>query len=172
MIRMRPFFFVLALVAASLVPAAALAADGQPSPTVVAACQAEAQQLGKEAFTAKYGPTEPFGHCFAAHAAAGDAPVATTTASEPTPPPPPPAAAPMSTAQKLCLAEAQSLGRDAFVAKYGGKEAFGQCVKATLAKLRAGAAACKAASGSNRDALRACIAAAAGPRTDTPPKRR
>src|SRR3954471_20242874 len=55
-------------------------AEGQPSPAAVAACQAEAAQLGKDAFVAKYGPTEPFGHCYASHT---DAPVVGDPVNEP-----------------------------------------------------------------------------------------
>ena len=246
--------FVLFALAA---PVAALA-DGSPPPAAVSACQAEYQQLGADAFKAKYGPDEPFGHCYAAHSDAQqtaspadeckaeylklgpDAFKAKYGATEPyaaclaahgastAPPAPPPTSsdaadqckaeylklgpdafkakyganepyaaclaahdgtapapapaasggdqpkqtsgndAAKSVAQLLCKAEGKALGKDAFVAKYG-KEALGQCVKATLAKARAVVAACKAKSGTSKDAFKACLAAAAaGPQ----PKRR
>src|SRR4051795_8489632 len=107
---------LLLVVALAAVPAA-LADDhpsqpnlNQPGPATVAACQAEAAQLGKDAFTAKYGPSEPFGHCYAAHAG-----TTTTTTTTPAPPQDPPAVA-------ACKAEAAHLGTAAFVAKYGTPE--------------------------------------------------
>ena len=200
---MRRLLFVLFIVFAACAPTAALA-DGTPPPAAVAACKAEYQQLGADAFKAKYGPEEPFGHCYAAHAGA----------PEPQPQPSPPSAegqckaeyvqlgpdafkakygadepyracltahgatapapattpksgdvgggvsdAPKYLAQMLCKAEGKSVGKDAFVAKYG-KEALGQCVKATLAKARALVASCKSSSGSSKDAFKACLAAA------------
>lgn len=197
MIRcMRPLWISLVLAAALALPLAALAADAPP-PAVVSACQAEAAQLGKDAFVAKYGPTEPFGHCYAAHTAtvSTDDPATaackaeylkigatafiakygatetlgncrtaythTTTTTTSTPKPPQGADdASKGLAQLLCSAEAKTLGKDAFVAKYG-KEASGQCVKAMLAKARQLVAACKASSGSSKDAFKACLAAAA-----------
>ena len=125
--------FVLAL---ATVPVA-LAVDN-PGPAAVAACQAEAAQLGKDAFVAKYGPSEPFGHCYAAHAAA--APTTTTATTE---------APPDSPALAACKAEYAQLGKDAFVAKYGTTETLGHCVAAHNAPKPApedspAVAACKA----------------------------
>ena len=61
-------------------------------------------------------------------------------------------------AQALCAAEASSLGRDAFVAKYGGgTEVFGACVKADLPKAQALLAPCKSSTG---DAFKQCVMAA------------
>ena len=104
-------FLVLAL------PVAAFAADG-PSPTAVAACQAEYAQLGADGFKAKYGATEPFGHCYAAHAPAVTTTTTTTTTSGDDP------------ASAACKAEYVKLGADAFKAKYGATEAYGNCLKA------------------------------------------
>lgn len=188
---MRRFLLLLVLATGFAVPAFALG-EGSPSPAAVAACQAEAAQLGKDAFVAKYGPTEPYGHCYAAHAETPTTTTAatTTTATTGTTPdspaaaackaeylqigadafvakygaaeayghcltahttattttsttttttetkPKPPAASAEKLAQAACLAEGRKLGRDVFTAKYGVKEPFGQCVKAALAKFR------------------------------------
>lgn len=113
--RMRPLLASLFVVFALALPLAALAAD-TPSPTAVAACQAEYAQIGADAFNAKYGPTEPFGHCYQAHAPAVT--TTTTTTSEDDP------------ATAACKAEYIKLGPDAFKAKYGAIEAFGNCLKA------------------------------------------
>jgi hypothetical protein len=117
--RMRPLHVLLcalvALVALAL-SAAAFASD-TPSPTAVAACQAEYAQVGADAFKAKYGATEPFGHCYAAHAPAVTTTTTTTTTSRDDP----------TTA--ACKAEYLKLGADAFKAKYGATEAFGNCLK-------------------------------------------
>ena len=164
----------LVLAAALALPLAALANDAPP-PSVVSACQAEAAQLGKDAFLAKYGPTEPFGHCFAAH-------TPTTTTTTPDDP-----------ASAACKAEYLKLGADAFKAKYGATEAYGnclaaqkkpaptpvegskdlaqalcaqskdghaQCAKAALERARQIVATCKASSGSSKDAFKACLASA------------
>jgi hypothetical protein len=157
--RMRPFVISFVLAAAFVLPVAAFATDAPP-PAVVTACQAEAAQLGKDAFVAKYGPTEPFGHCYAAHTTT---PVTTTTTTAPTPPKPAVGDAPKNLSQALCYAEAKANGTAAFAVKYG-KEAFGQCVKATLAKAQQLVASCQASSGSSKDAYRACLAAAASRR--------
>lgn len=114
--RMRPLLASLFLLVALAVPAAASATDG-PSPATVAACQAEYAQLGADGFKAKYGATEPFGHCYAAHASSATTPRTTTTSGDD------PAAA-------ACKAEYLKLGADAFKAKYGATEAFGNCLKA------------------------------------------
>jgi hypothetical protein len=177
-----------------LVPAAALASDA-PSPAAVSACQAEAAQLGKDAFVAKYGPTEPYGHCYAAHA---------ESTAPPAPAPTDPGAAcaaesvqlgadapyracvvahggvverpqpqhvegVASVASALCGAWAKSLGRDAFVATFGPKEAMGACVKKALAKAKALVASCRASSAASKDAFTACIAA--GVRAPAPKRR-
>ena len=196
--------FLAFLLIALAAPLAAFAADG-PSPGAVAACQAEAKSLGTQAFVAKYGPSEPFGHCYAAHAgdAAPSEPPATTPSSDdpataackaeslrlgsdafkakygateafanclhaqtaPVDPPKPPKpnqgdGGAASVANAFCRLEAKSLGTKAFVAKYGGKEAMGNCMKAALAKAKSVVASCKASSGSNKDAFRACVLAA------------
>jgi hypothetical protein len=112
-----------------------------------AACKAEYLKLGPDAFKTKYGADEPFGACVKAQAAGRDKPTQ-------------PASAPAAEMAKiLCLAEAKALGRKAFVEKYG-KEALGACVKAALPKARAILAACKESSGTDRDAFKACVAAA------------
>jgi hypothetical protein len=235
------------LVLALVLPVAAFATDA-PSPTAVAACQAEAVQLGKDAFVAKYGPTEPFGHCYAAHA--GDAqpapqppvqddpvtaackdeylklgadafkskygateafgacltahvapreqeqpddPAAAACKAEyaklgadafrakygatepfgnclngevkpkqPEKPQPKGDEGTASAASAMCIAALKSLGKDAFVAKYGPKEAMGACVKKALAKAKALVASCRASSGSSKDAFKACIAPGVG----------
>lgn len=130
---MRPLMISLVLAAACALPLTALATDA-PAPAVVAACQAEAAQLGKDAFVAKYGPTEPFGHCFAAHASVTTTATATTTTTTT----PNADDGPRSFAQAFCGA------------------ANGPCLR----KARQLVAACKASSGSNRDAFRACLASA------------
>jgi hypothetical protein len=107
MICMRRLLPLLVLAALAL-PLAAFAADAPP-PAAVAACQQEAATLGKDAFVAKYGPTEPFGHCYAAQ-------TATTTTDDP--------------AAAACKAEYVKLGPDAFKAKYGATEPFGNCLAA------------------------------------------
>src|SRR3954462_4557391 len=113
---MRRFVLLLVLVSGSAVPALAFG-EGTPGPAAVAACQAEAAQLGKDAFVAKYGPSEPYGHCYAAHAAA---PPPTTTTT--------PATAPDSPAATACKAEYLQIGADAFTAKYGRTETYGHCL--------------------------------------------
>jgi hypothetical protein len=108
--RVLPLLVFLAVLA---MPVAATAADA-PSPSVVAACQSEYAQLGKDAFAAKYGTTEPFGHCYAQH----------STVSQPAPP------APDTPAVAACKAEYLANGAAAFIAKYGATETLGNCVKA------------------------------------------
>jgi hypothetical protein len=167
----RLLFLPFVLAAAFAVPMAAFANDA-PSPAVVAACQAEAAQLGKDAFVAKYGPSEPFGHCYASHTTTTDDPATAACKAEylklgpdafkakygATDPLAACLAAPSKgLAQALCSADAKALGKSAFVAKYG-KEAFGQCVKNTLAKARQIVAACKSSSASSKDAFKACLA--------------
>ncbi len=214
--RMRPLLASLFVVFALALPLAALAAD-TPSPTAVAACQAEYAQIGADAFQAKYGATEPFGHCYQEHAPAvtttttttttttsGDDPATaacraeyiklgpdafkakygaseplaacvkaqseshttttTSTSDKPTPPTSNGDGGAASVASAFCNAEAKALGRVAFIAKYGPKEAMGNCVRAALAKAKSLLASCKASSGSSKDAFRACIAAGVQPR--------
>jgi hypothetical protein len=135
---MRPLLASLVLLIAFALPVAAFATDA-PSPTTVAACQAEYAQLGADAFKAKYGATEPFGHCYQAHAPT----VTTTTTTITTTSGDDPATA-------ACKAEYIKLGPDAFKAKYGTTEAFGNCVKAQTTTKPGGdsdspaVAACKA----------------------------
>lgn len=130
--RMRHFVGLLVLVACLSVPVAALG-EGSPPPAAVAACQAEAKALGTDAFVAKYGPTEPWGHCFAAHATAATTTTTTTTTSTTTTTGDG-HRSPTAAAVLACQAVAKSLGRTAFAAKFGGHEAMGNCVRAALAK--------------------------------------
>jgi len=210
---MRPLFISLFALFALALPVAALATDA-PSPTAVAACQSEYAQIGADAFKAKYGATEPFGHCYQEHASAptttttttttsGDDPAAdackaeyiklgpdafkakygareafgacvkvqsdshTTTTSTPDKPTPSTSngdGGAASVASAFCNAEAKALGKVVFIAKYGPKEAMGNCVRAALAKAKSLVASCKASSGSSKDAFKACIAAGVQPR--------
>src|SRR4051794_9140321 len=107
---------LLLVVIACLACAPLALAEGGPSPATVAACQAEATQLGKDAFVAKYGPSEPWGHCYAAKAAVVPA---VTTPTETTPKP---ATDPVLAA---CQAEYLKIGAAAFIAKYGATETLG-----------------------------------------------
>jgi hypothetical protein len=247
---MRRLAFVLVLLIVLAVPAAASA---DVPPAAVAACQAEYAQLGADAFVAKYGPTEPWGHCYAQHApttattttsdspaaaackaeylklgaaafaakygtpetfgncvkASTPTPTTTTTASPPPPPPTdnpavaackaeylklgadafaakyggkealgqcvklhttptpqPPAAndAATSVATAYCQALAKSLGKDAFLTKFGPKEAMGNCVRISLANAKSLVASCWASSGTSKDAFKACLVAGLQPR--------
>ena len=97
------------------VPVAALA-DGSPSPAAVSACQSEYKQLGPDAFKAKYGATEPYAACLAAHGG--------TTMPQPAPP------QPAGGAADQCKAEYVKLGPDAFKAKYGATEPYAACLAA------------------------------------------
>ena len=116
-------FLLLALV----LPVAAFGSDS-PSPSAVAKCQAEYAALGADAFRAKYGASEPFGHCYQANAGTTTAATTTTTTNATTPSDNPVAAA--------CKAEYAQRGADAFKAKYGANEPFGACVKAHAAGAR------------------------------------
>jgi hypothetical protein len=119
---MRRLTFVIALLAALTVTVAASA--DVPAPAVKA-CQAEYAQLGADAFVAKYGPTEPWGHCYAQHTdTTTPAPPTEPTTATTTPP------TPDSPAVAACKAEYLKLGADAFAARYGSPETFGACVKA------------------------------------------
>ncbi len=115
------------------------------------ACKAEYAQLGADAFKTKYG-NEPFGACVKAHAGtaqhSGDKPKTDSTAH-----------ATASIALALCSAEAQSLGRDAFQAKYGkGKDGLAACVRAAQGKAQSILTACKSSTGG--DAFKQCVLAA------------
>jgi hypothetical protein len=209
---MRRLLALLFALFAVVLPVAAFAAD-TPSPTAVAACQSEYAQVGADAFQAKYGATEPFGHCYQEHARAVPATSTTTTsaddpaiaackaeyiklgpdafkakygASDPlevcvkaqgeshttttsTSDKPVPSTSngdggAASVASAFCNAEAKALGKVVFLAKYGPKEAMGNCVKAALAKAKSLVASCKTSNGSSKDAFRACIAAGVQPR--------
>lgn len=115
---------LLALLAVAFVlsvPALALAADA-PTPAD-AACKAEYLQLGADAFKAKYGATEAYGNCLRAHGATTSSPSTTTTAPSTQPPAP---SGPLA----ACIAEYKQIGADAFKAKYGATEPYGNCLKA------------------------------------------
>ena len=105
---------VLVVAAALAVPALALA-DDAPSPAATA-CTAEYQQLGADAFKAKYGATEPFGACLKANGGSTSTP---PTTQQP----------PANGAEAACKAEYLRLGADAFKAKYGASEGIGACVR-------------------------------------------
>ena len=113
---MRRVAFTLVFLIVLAVP---VAASADVPPAAVAACQAEYAQLGADAFVAKYGPTEPWGHCYAAHTTTATTPPATTTTT-----------ATDSPTAAACKAEYLRLGADAFAAKYGTPETFGSCIKA------------------------------------------
>jgi hypothetical protein len=119
---MRPLLVLLFALFALALPLAALATD-PPSPSAVAACQSEYAQIGADAFKAKYGATEPFGHCYQEHAPAVTATTTTTTTTTSGDDP----------AAAACKAEYIKLGPDAFKARYGANEAFGNCVTAHTA---------------------------------------
>jgi hypothetical protein len=119
---MRPLLALLFALFALALPLAALATD-PPSPSAVAACQSEYAQIGADAFKAKYGATEPFGHCYQEHAPAVTATTTTTTTTTSGDDP----------AAAACKAEYIKLGPDAFKARYGANEAFGNCVTAHTA---------------------------------------
>jgi hypothetical protein len=127
---MRPLLVLL--VCLVCVPAALADGSTPPPPAAVAACQAEAAQLGKDAFVAKYGPTEPFGHCYASHATPGDTPAGDDPVNEPVKHLP--TVDRGKQAVVLCTAEGLKLGKKRFAVKYGSKEPFGACVKQLLQK--------------------------------------
>lgn len=235
---MRRLAVTLVLMVVLALPVTA-AADVPP--TVVAACQSEYAQLGADAFAAKYGPTEAWGHCYAQHlsttpppATTPDSPAAAackaeylqlgptgfaarygtpetfgncvnahattqTTTDNPalaackaeylklgadgfvakygkdalgqcvklhttTPQQPRTSDASTSVATVFCQLQAKTLGKNAFLARYGPKEAMGNCVKASLANAKALVASCTASSGSTKDAFKACLAAGLQPR--------
>jgi hypothetical protein len=113
---MRRLLLLLVLASGLAVPVVAFGQDG-PSPAAVAACQAEAKAIGNDAFVTKYGPTEPWGHCYQQHAEAVSTTTTTATTSDD------PAAA-------ACKAEYLALGPDAFAKKYGTPETYGNCLAA------------------------------------------
>ena len=110
-------------------PVIALGADSPPSAATVAACKAQYAQLGADAFVAKYGPKEPWGNCYAANkdatppATSRPEPVKTSPTTTSTP-------APDNSPEGQCKAEYAAIGTDAFAAKYGKPETFGNCVAA------------------------------------------
>jgi hypothetical protein len=116
MIRVVRLRHVLLFVVAALalaIPCAALAEDA-PSNPAADACKAEYLQLGADAFKAKYGASEPYQVCLAAHGGA-------TTTTTPT--------APQNTVEAACKAEYVQLGATAFLAKYGS-EPLQACIRA------------------------------------------
>jgi hypothetical protein len=116
---MKSKLFVLLVVTAALaLPVIALAAD-TPTPAATA-CQAEYLQIGADAFKAKYGATEAYAACLAAHGQATTAHPTTTTTT------PPPASGP----EAACKAEYLQIGADAFKAKYGATETLSACIRA------------------------------------------
>lgn len=117
-------------------------------------CKAEYLRLGPDAFKAKYG-NEAYGNCLAQHGV-------TTTTVTTTPKPPEPSAGGGDVAKLLCTAEGAKLGKDAFTAKYGPKEPFGNCLKAQLPAAQAIVAACKASAKDSKDAFKSCATAAIG----------
>jgi hypothetical protein len=160
---------------------------------VVAACKAEYAQLGADAFVAKYGPTEPWGHCYTQHAPAPapttDNPAVAACKAEylklgavafaakyggnealgqcvklHTTPKPTAGDAALSVATAFCQALAKTLGKSVFLTKYGPQEAMGNCVRMSLANAKSLVAACKTSSGASKDAFRACLAAGLQPR--------
>ena len=171
---MRWKLLALLVVASALAAPSSAFADGAPNPA--AACKAEYVQLGADAFKAKYGATEPYAACLAAHGGTTTKPPAT----KPTP------AQPASGPEAACRAEYVQLGAAAFGAKYGTKEAFGACVKAHTTTPKSGSAgsagmaasvaqalctaegrslgkdAFRAKYGQGRDGLAACVKAALG----------
>jgi hypothetical protein len=244
---MRRLAFMLVLLVALVVP---VAASADVPPAAVAACQAKYAQLGADGFLAKYGSTEPWGHCYAQHATTAPttddpavaackgeyvqlgpaafaakygtpetfgncvkAHTSTSTSTQPAtlPPPPPPTDNPavaackaesvklgadafaakyggtealgrcvrLHTTQKpeqpatgdlatsvavtFCQSLAKTLGKAAFLAKYGPTEALGRCVKSSLASAKSLVASCTVSSGAGKDAFRACLAAALRP---------
>jgi hypothetical protein len=122
-----------------------------------AICKAEYARLGADAFKTKYGASEPYAACLKAHAtgrnSTGSAGDTKNTKSKTG------GDAVATIAYALCTAEAQSLGKDAFQAKYGaGKDGFAACVKAMHSKAQSILAACK--SSTSGDAFKQCVQAA------------
>jgi hypothetical protein len=165
-----------------------------PDNPAAAACKVEYLQLGPTAFAARYGTPETFGNCVKAHTTTQTADNSALAACKAdylklgadgfvakygkdalgqcvklhtTPPKPqqPTTGDPStSVVTAFCQLQAKTLGKDAFVARYGPNEAMGNCVKASLANAKALVASCKASSGSSRDAFKACLAAGLQPR--------
>jgi hypothetical protein len=122
-----------------------------------AACKAEYMQLGADAFKAKYGATDGIGACVKLHQGATQNSTDKSKTDKSTK-----AGGTVSTiAQALCTAEGQSLGKDAFQAKYGaGKAGLAACVKAAQAKAQSIFVACKSGASTNGDAFKQCVNAA------------
>lgn len=151
------------------------AGDAAPANGIAARlCEIEYKQSGAEAFAAKYGVGNAAKHaCLQAKTPQAQAIVAhcqhdetcikvalgITTGDGNAPEKPkakPHADGATGVAAALCVAEAKTLGKDAFRAKYGhdGLEA---CVKANLAKAGSIVAACKSGSASSKDAFKHCV---------------
>ena len=96
--------------------------QGQNVANASQTCRAERETIGEAAFAAKYGKNKndqnAFGKCVSQHAKAAQAAQQQATIK----------------AAKACKAERQTLGVDAFKAKYGTnknkRNAFGKCVSA------------------------------------------
>lgn len=73
-------------------------------------CRTERQQLGRDAFRAKYGAPQAFRHCVRQHGKADRAKV--------------------RAAARVCRAERRGSGKEAFRAKYGTPHALRNCVRA------------------------------------------
>ena len=139
-------------------------------------CKQEASSLGKDAFVTRYGSPETFGNCIkqklpavqaavdACKASGGVADVRACVTGKLSLPEPQhsdrgkgrgrPRGAVVWVARYLCKQEASSLGKDAFVTRYGSPETFGSCVKQKLPAVQAAVDACKA-SGGVADCVRA-----------------
>ncbi len=122
-----------------------------------AACKAEYVQLGADAFKAKYGATDGIGACVKLHQGATQNSTDKSKTDKSTK-----GGGTVSTiAQALCTAEGQSLGKDAFQAKYGaGKAGLAACMKAAQAKAQSILVACKPGASTNGDAFKQCVNAA------------
>jgi hypothetical protein len=171
-------FLVLCGIAAALAaPSFALADDARPvSGIATQLCVLEYKRAGADAFARKYGSGDAGKRaCLQANTAEAQA-IATKckaigmdgfqqcvkqalgVASGDTQPKVGHDDATAYVAQALCAAEASSLGRDAFAAKYGGgNEVFGACVRAALPKAQSLLASCKSSTG---DAFKQCVIAA------------
>jgi cell pole-organizing protein PopZ len=177
-----------AAILAVAVPSAALADDGPSASNGIGAnlaiilCKQEASSVGKDAFVTKYGSPETFGNCIkqklpavqaavdACKASGGVADVRACVATKRNLPAEPehgdqkkgqrrhPEAA-VWVAGYLCKQEASSLGKDAFVTKYGSPETFGNCIKQQLPAVQAVVDACKESAGGGSADVRACVAA-------------
>ena len=153
-------------------------ADTAPANGIAARlCELEYKQSGADSFAAKYGAGDAAKRaCLLAKAAQAQAIVAQCKQDEAcvkkalgmgagdvkSPAKPkvkPHADGSTSVAAGLCVAEGKALGKDAFQAKYGGKDrGVATCVKAALAKASSIVAACKVSSAASKDAFRQCVA--------------